>query len=88
MIDAGQVNMVFREFMKGTQLMTPGPSDAVLVCACTTELELERTQQGVGAGEGSGRGCKRRFCFLEHSILFRRIPSNDLEIRPQSTPSV
>lgn len=65
--------------------MTPKPKvDVVFVCPCTSEHVFERMHQEVGIGEG----LKGDFCFLEHSVLFRRKPSNDLEITPKSTPSM
>lgn len=58
MIDDRKVNMVFCEFMKESQFMTPIPKSDAMLCACMSERVFELMQQEVGIGEGLRRDAK------------------------------
>lgn len=55
--------MVFCEFMKEPQFMTPIPKLDAVLCACMSERVSELMQREVGIGEGLRRDCKGDFAF-------------------------
>lgn len=63
MIGDREVNMVFCEFMKEPQFMTPIPKLDAVLCACMSERVSELMQGEVGIGEGLRRDCKGDFAF-------------------------